>query len=81
MMPFFRKDRHRGSTVHQQLAAEPRCESLLLKSPFQDAPKGREDPAAEAAGAKDAEGGGGGVVVKAGAGHVVLGSPEVRSPG
>lgn len=60
MMPFFRKDRHRGSTVHQQLAAEPRCESLLLKSPFQDAPKGREDPAAQAAGAKDAEGGGGG---------------------
>ena len=64
MMPFFRKDRHRGSTVHQQLAAEPRCESLLLKSPFQAAPKGREDPAAEAAGAKDAEGGGGGVVVE-----------------
>lgn len=49
-----------GAPCNNSLPQESRCQSLLLKLPFQDAPKAREDPASEAAGAKDAEGGGAG---------------------
>ena len=49
-----------GAPCNNSLPQESRCQSLLLKLPFQDAPKAREDPASEAAGAKDADGGGAG---------------------
>ena len=65
-----------GAPYNNSLPQDPRCQSLLLKLPFQDARKAREDPAPEAAGAKDAEGGGVGGGERGGGSR---GAPEPRS--
>lgn len=64
--------------MHQQLAAEPCC-GITLEVTFPGRLKGgktRPPRPRELATPKEAEGEG-----ESGAGHVVLGSPEVRSPG
>ena len=87
MMPFSEKtgtaedNKRCGSTMQQQLAAGPPLSITTFEVAFPGRPEGQGRPGPRGRGSQGRRGGGVGVVVKGGAGHVVLRSPEVRSPG